>query len=101
MPGIAREEVVRIAALARLSMDDAELDRMQRDLGAILSYVEALGRVDTTDVEPTAHVIPLATPMRADAPEPAMDPALAVANAPEASGSAFVVPRVIAGEEEG
>ena len=101
MTGIARDEVKRIAALARLSMDDAEVDRMRRDLAAILTYVEALAGVDTTGVEPTAHVIPLATPMRADQPEPVMDPALAVANAPDASGSAFVVPRVIAGEEEG
>jgi aspartyl-tRNA(Asn)/glutamyl-tRNA(Gln) amidotransferase subunit C len=101
MPGIARDEVRRIAALARLSMDGAEIDRMQRDLAAILAYVEALAAVDTTGVEPTAHVIPLATPMRADEPEPAMDPARAVANAPEASGSAFVVPKVIAAEEEG
>ena len=46
-------------------------------------------------------MIPLATPLRDDVPEPAMDPARAVANAPEASGSAFVVPKVIAGEEEG
>ena len=44
---------------------------------------------------------PLATPMRADEPEPPMDAARAVANAPEASDSAFVVPKVIAGEEEG
>jgi aspartyl-tRNA(Asn)/glutamyl-tRNA(Gln) amidotransferase subunit C len=101
MPGIARDEVKRIAALARLSMDGPEIDRMQRDLAAILAYVEALAAVDTTGVEPTAHVIPLSTPMRADAPEPAMDPARAVANAPEVSGSAFVVPKVIAAEEEG
>jgi aspartyl-tRNA(Asn)/glutamyl-tRNA(Gln) amidotransferase subunit C len=101
MAGIAREEVRRIAALARLSMDDAEIERMRHDLAAILSYVETLAGIDTTGVEPTAHVIPLATPMRADEPEPAMDPARAVANAPEASDSAFVVPRVIAGEEEG
>jgi aspartyl-tRNA(Asn)/glutamyl-tRNA(Gln) amidotransferase subunit C len=101
MTGIARDEVRRIAALARLSMDDAEIDRMQRDLASVLTYVEALAAVDTTGVEPTAHVIPLATPMRDDTPEPALDPTLAVANAPEASDSAFVVPKVISGEEEG
>jgi aspartyl-tRNA(Asn)/glutamyl-tRNA(Gln) amidotransferase subunit C len=101
MSGIARDEVRRIAALARLSMDDAEIDRMQRDLAAVLAYVEALAGVDTAGVEPMAHVIPLSTPLRDDVPEPAMDPARAVANAPEASGSAFVVPRVIAGEQEG
>jgi aspartyl-tRNA(Asn)/glutamyl-tRNA(Gln) amidotransferase subunit C len=60
-----------------------------------------LDRVDTEGIEPTAHVIPLATPERDDVPEPAMDPETAVANAPEASGSAFVVPKVISGEEEG
>ncbi len=101
MPGIAREEVRRIAALARLSMDDAEIDRMQRDLASVLAFASALAGVDTAGIEPTAHVIPLATPMRGDAPEPAMDPARAVANAPEASDSAFVVPKVIAAEEEG
>jgi aspartyl-tRNA(Asn)/glutamyl-tRNA(Gln) amidotransferase subunit C len=101
MTGIARDEVRRIAALARLSLDDGEVDRMQRDLAAILSYVEALADVDVAGVEPTAHVIPLATPMRDDVAEPAMDPERAVANAPEASDSAFVVPKVIAGEEEG
>ena len=101
MTGIARDEVRRIAALARLSMDDGEIERMQRDLAAILSYVEALADVDTTGVEPTAHVIPLATPMRDDVAEPAMAPESAVANAPEASDSAFVVPKVIAAEEEG
>jgi aspartyl-tRNA(Asn)/glutamyl-tRNA(Gln) amidotransferase subunit C len=101
MPGIARDEVKRIVALARLSMDDAEIDRMQRDLGSILAYVDVLASVDTSGVEPTAHVLPLATPLRDDAPEPAMDPERAVANAPQTSGSAFVVPKVISGEEEG
>lgn len=87
--------------LARLSMDDAELERMQRDLGAILQYVETLESVDTSGVELTAHVIPLPTPLRDDEPEPPLDPEQVVANAPQASGSAFVVPKVIAGEEEG
>src|SRR5258706_259009 len=62
MPGIARDEVVRIAALARLSLDDAEIDRMQRDLASVLAYVETLAAVDTAGVEPTSHVIPLAPP---------------------------------------
>ena len=101
MSGIAREEVKRIAALARLSFSEHELERLERELGAILGYVETLAAVDTAGVEPTAHVIPLATPMRDDVPEPPLDPALAVAHAPEASDSAFVVPKVIAGDEEG
>jgi aspartyl-tRNA(Asn)/glutamyl-tRNA(Gln) amidotransferase subunit C len=101
MSRIARDEVERVVALARLAIEGDELDRLQRDLDAILDYVDSLSEVDTAGVEPTAHVIPLATPLRADEPEPPLDPALAVANAPEAAGSAFVVPRVIGGEEEG
>lgn len=97
--GISREEVQRVVALARLSLDEDELARMARELDAILGYVETLSRVDTRDVPPTAHVIPLATPMRPDEPVPPMDPELVVSNAPQHEGSAFVVPKVIEGEE--
>ena len=101
MSRISREEVERVAALARLALGDAELAAMQRDLGAVLDYAESLAGVDTEGVEPTAHVIPLATPLRDDVPEPPLDPELAVAGAPDRSGSAFRVPVVVAGEEEG
>lgn len=97
--GISREEVDRVVALARLSLDEEGLARMARELDAILGYVETLERADTRDVPPTAHVIPLETPMREDVPVAPIDPELAVANAPEHEGSAFVVPKVIEGEE--
>ncbi|MEM7413243.1 MAG: Asp-tRNA(Asn)/Glu-tRNA(Gln) amidotransferase subunit GatC [Myxococcota bacterium] len=101
MARISRDEVERVVALARLSMDEAELTRAQSDLLAILEYVETLEGLDTEGVPPTSHVLPMPTPLRDDEPASPLDPALAVANAPEASGSAFVVPKVIAGEEEG
>jgi aspartyl-tRNA(Asn)/glutamyl-tRNA(Gln) amidotransferase subunit C len=101
MSGISREEVRRVVALARLSLSPEETERLTRELGAILGYVETLSRVDTTDVPPTSHVMALATPLRDDVPAEPIDPELAVANAPLASGSAFVVPKVIEGEEEG
>ena len=101
MPRIDREEVERVVALARLTLSEAELDAMERDLANVLDYVATLEGVDTEGVPPTSHAIPLETPLRDDEPAEPLDPALAVANAPEASGSAFVVPKVIAGEEEG
>jgi aspartyl-tRNA(Asn)/glutamyl-tRNA(Gln) amidotransferase subunit C len=101
MPPITRDEVRRVVELARLRLDDAELDRMALELDAILGYVETLGRVDTEGVEPTFHVVPLATPLREDRAQPPMAPELAVANAPERNGTAFVVPKVIDGEEAG
>jgi aspartyl-tRNA(Asn)/glutamyl-tRNA(Gln) amidotransferase subunit C len=101
MSGISREEVRRVVALARLSLSPQETERLTRELGAILGYVETLSRVDTADVPPTSHVMGLATPLRDDEPAEPIAPELAVANAPLASGSAFVVPKVIEGEEEG
>lgn len=101
MTHITRAEVERVVALARLSLSERELDAMAQELEAILSYVDTLDRVDTRDVPPTSHVIPLATPLREDRPAAPLDPELAVANAPEHAGSAFLVPVVIEGEEEG
>ena len=101
MSAISREEVQRVVALARLSLSPEESERLTRELGAILGYVETLSRIDTTDVPPTSHVMPLATPFRDDVPDAPIDPDLAVANAPQREGSAFVVPKVIEGEEEG
>ena len=96
-----RTDVERIAALARLSVTDAEADRLAVELEAILAYAEQLAGLDTSEVEPTSHPIELPTPLRDDLPEPPLDPELALANAPEREGSAFVVPKVIEGEEEG
>jgi aspartyl-tRNA(Asn)/glutamyl-tRNA(Gln) amidotransferase subunit C len=71
---ITRDEVERIAGLARLSLDDDTAERMTLELDQILEYVETLSQVDTTDVEPTAHAIPLATPLREDRALPPLDP---------------------------
>lgn len=95
---ISREEVEQIALLAKLSLEEAEVAAMVEDLDRILDYVADLQALDTEGIEPTAHAIPLATPVREDRAAPAMDPELAVANAPERAGTAFVVPKVIEGE---
>jgi aspartyl-tRNA(Asn)/glutamyl-tRNA(Gln) amidotransferase subunit C len=101
MAHITREQVERIAALARLSLTEAEAEAAVADLEQILSYVDLLEQAETEGVEPTSHVIPLATPLRDDAATERIDPQLAVSNAPKAEGTAFVVPKVIEGEEEG
>lgn len=101
MPRITRAEVEKVAALARLSLAEGVAERMTAELDQILEYAEALSAVDTRDVEPTSHAIPLPTPLREDRALPPLDPELAVANAPQREGFAFVVPKVIEGEEEG
>jgi aspartyl-tRNA(Asn)/glutamyl-tRNA(Gln) amidotransferase subunit C len=95
MSRLTREKVHRVASLARLRLTDEEADRMTGELEQILEYVETLRELDTDGIAPTAHAI------RPDRATPGIDPHLAVANAPEAIATAFVVPKVIEGEEEG
>jgi aspartyl-tRNA(Asn)/glutamyl-tRNA(Gln) amidotransferase subunit C len=99
MSRITREEVERMAGLARLSLGDAEIEGLTADLDTILSHVESLRGVDTDGVEPTAHALPLDTPMRDDRAEPGLTLEAALGNAPAAAGDAFVVPKVIEGGE--
>jgi aspartyl-tRNA(Asn)/glutamyl-tRNA(Gln) amidotransferase subunit C len=101
MSRITRKEIHDVARLARLSLSDEEAERMTADLDHILEYVETLQELDTEGIEPTAHAIPLETPMREDRAVPGIDPELAVANAPDSINTAFVVPKVIEGEDEG
>jgi aspartyl-tRNA(Asn)/glutamyl-tRNA(Gln) amidotransferase subunit C len=99
MSRITREDVVRTADLARLSLREDEIVALTRDLDRILDHADQLQTLDTTGTVPTAHAIPLPTPLRPDEPVAGMDPELALANAPLREGSAFVVPKVIEGEE--
>jgi aspartyl-tRNA(Asn)/glutamyl-tRNA(Gln) amidotransferase subunit C len=99
MPLIDPADLAHVAALARLALGDDELASMTRDLEQMLDYVATLDGLDTEGVSPTAHGFELPTPFRPDLPEAPLDPELAVANAPERQGTAFLVPKVL--EEEG
>jgi aspartyl-tRNA(Asn)/glutamyl-tRNA(Gln) amidotransferase subunit C len=101
MSRISRAEVERVAHLARLRLDEDEAAAMTRQLESILDYVALLEAVDTEGVPATSHVIPLATPLRTDAPGALLTPELAVSNAPAPRGTAFTVPRVLDDEAEG
>lgn len=101
MARISREDVERVAALALLCLADAEAERMTSELDGMLEYAQLLQEVDTSEVEPTSHALPLPTPMRDDLALAPVDPELALANAPERQDSAFVVPRVIGDEDAG
>lgn len=101
MSGISRSEVAHIAELARLLLSPEEEERMTRDLGEILGYAQKLQEIDTANIEPTAHVLPLATPLRPDEVADVMDAELAIKNAPAREATAFLVPKVIGEEDEG
>jgi aspartyl-tRNA(Asn)/glutamyl-tRNA(Gln) amidotransferase subunit C len=92
---VTLDTVRELAELAELELDAPALERMRRDLDAILGYVELLSELDTTDVPPTAHVLDVATPMRVDEVKDVLPIAEIVRNVPEHSDSSIVVPKVL------
>jgi aspartyl-tRNA(Asn)/glutamyl-tRNA(Gln) amidotransferase subunit C len=92
---ISREDVLRVARLARLALTDAEVETMREQLSAILSHIDALKAVDTTGVEPTSHAVPQFNVMREDEPRPCLPVEEMLANAPDRAGDFFRVPRII------
>lgn len=99
MSRITRDQVHYIAGLARLSLEESEVDQIAADMDRILEYVDSLAELDTSGITPTAHAIELQTPVRDDTAAQGMDPELAVSNAPARVNTAFSVPKVLEGEE--
>ncbi len=92
---ISREEVAKVAGLARLEFSSAELDLLTDELDTILTRVEQLNELDTDGVEPTAHAIPLENVFRADEVVPSIGVEQALRNAPMQAQDCFAVPKVI------
>jgi aspartyl-tRNA(Asn)/glutamyl-tRNA(Gln) amidotransferase subunit C len=68
---------------------------MRSQLDAILSYIDKLRELDTADVEPTSHAIPMTNVMRDDEPRPSFPNEAMLSNAPDRDGDFFRVPRII------
>jgi aspartyl-tRNA(Asn)/glutamyl-tRNA(Gln) amidotransferase subunit C len=94
-PRITLAEVEHVSRLARLELSAAEKERMRSQLDVILAYVAKLNEVDTRDVPPTSHVLPLVNVMREDEVRPSYPADAMLANAPEAEGELFRVPKIL------
>ncbi len=88
-------DVRYIARLARLELSDEEVARYQAQLSNVLTFVEALRKVDVSGVEPTAHASPVFNVFRPDEPRPCFTPEQALANAPRQANHLFVVTKVV------
>ncbi len=88
---LTMEEVRKVALLARLRLDDAELERMQQQLSSILDYMQVLQEVDVADVPPTAQVTDVVNVMRPDEVRPSLPAEEVLANAPAHEGGYFKV----------
>lgn len=89
------ETVKRVAHLARIAVTPEEAERMTGELNAILGFVEQLGEVDVSDVEPMISVIPMEMRKRADGVTDGGKADDIVANAPATEENFFLVPKVV------
>lgn len=92
---LSADEIRRIARLARLSLDRAEVERFRTDLSRILEYAEAIRGVPTDGIDPSPHVIDLANVWREDEPGACLGAEAATAGAPDAADGMFRVPQII------
>jgi aspartyl-tRNA(Asn)/glutamyl-tRNA(Gln) amidotransferase subunit C len=90
------EPLVRhVALLARLKLSDAEVARLAGELSAILDYMDQLNELDTANVPPMAHALPVVNVFREDEIVPSPGVEVVLANAPQRQGSFFRVPKVL------
>jgi aspartyl-tRNA(Asn)/glutamyl-tRNA(Gln) amidotransferase subunit C len=89
---IDREQVLHVARLARLRLDEDEIERMAGELNAVLEHVERITSLDLEGVAPTSHVVALVNVLRPDEPEPCLPRDRALASAPDEAEGAFRVP---------
>jgi aspartyl-tRNA(Asn)/glutamyl-tRNA(Gln) amidotransferase subunit C len=92
---LTREDVEKVALLARLRLSEAEIVAMTEQLGRVLGYVEQLSELDTDNVPPMAHAIELENVLVDDVVQPSLDREVALANAPKRDAECYRVPAVL------
>ena len=92
---ISPEEVRHVARLARLALDEDEVLSYAEQLSAILGHVDAIRRLDTADVPPTAHPLPVENVLRPDTVRASLGREAVLAEAPAVEDDRFRVPRIL------
>jgi aspartyl-tRNA(Asn)/glutamyl-tRNA(Gln) amidotransferase subunit C len=87
-----RAQVLHVARLARLELNEEEVERMARELSKVLEHIEKMRELDLEDVPPTSHVVEVTGALREDEPEPCLPHEVALASAPEPLAGGFGVP---------
>ena len=92
---IDQAQVRKVAKLARLDLTEAEVAEFTGQLSAILDYVEKMNELDTADVEPMAHCLPISNCFREDVVKESLGTEKTLANAPQKDGEFFKVPKIL------
>jgi len=96
---ITPDAVDHASKLCRIHLSDEERKKFTEQLNQILDYMDKLNELNTEDVEPTSHVLPLKNVLRKDELSPSLSSEKALANAPDKHGEYFRVPKIINGTE--
>jgi len=91
----AQFDIKYVAHLARVALAPGEEKKLAEQLGNILGYVEKLKELDVTNVEPTAHAVPMVNVTRADEIHPSLPHEDALRNAPRQANGLFIVPKIV------
>ena len=91
----AEIDVQYVAHLARIALTPDEEKKLAAQLGGILGYIEKLNELDVTNVEPTAHAVPMVNITRADKIQPSLPHEDALCNAPAQANGLFIVPKIV------
>lgn len=84
-----------VGILAKLELSDEEKEQAKKDMASMLDYIDKLGELDTTDIEPMSHVFPVENVMREDVVTNGDGSEETLANAPERHDTSFVVPKTV------
>jgi aspartyl-tRNA(Asn)/glutamyl-tRNA(Gln) amidotransferase subunit C len=89
---IDRDQVLHVARLARLRLNEDEIDRMSRELSGVLDHIEKISELDLAGVEPTSHVVELENVLRADESRPSWPRERVLEGTPDVAQGGFRVP---------
>ncbi|MFH1397908.1 MAG: Asp-tRNA(Asn)/Glu-tRNA(Gln) amidotransferase subunit GatC [Candidatus Omnitrophota bacterium] len=92
---INKDTVEYAANLSRIDMADNELEKLSRQIQDIVNYIDKLKALDTADIEPTSHILPISNILREDIAAASLPIEKILKNAPAKKGNFFSVPKVI------
>jgi len=95
MSEITKQDVEYVAGLAQLELAEEAKEKLAKELGDILTYIEKLNELNTDDVEPMMHAMALTNVLREDKVEPSLPREQALKNAPNTDGEYFLVPKIL------
>ncbi|MDD2680325.1 MAG: Asp-tRNA(Asn)/Glu-tRNA(Gln) amidotransferase subunit GatC [Candidatus Omnitrophica bacterium] len=92
---IDKKTVEGVAHLARIELEPKELEKLSRQLEHILAFIDKLSALNTENIPPTSHILPINNVLRKDEPQDSLPVEKALLNAPDKQGKFFLVPKVI------